>query len=62
MSKRLLDTTPPPTISSGLRLDWHDFQELDRIAKERQIPRNNLVREAIREFLSQSQAAKSNNT
>lgn len=42
----------PLTFSTGVRLDERDRQQLEQLAIEKQMPRNALIREAIREFLS----------
>ncbi len=43
----------PLAFSTGVRLDQRDRQQLEQLAQEKQMPRNALIREAIREFLSQ---------
>jgi predicted transcriptional regulator len=43
----------PLAFSTGVRLDQRDRQQLEQLAQEKQMPRNALIREAIRKFLSQ---------
>lgn len=48
----------PLLFSTGVRLDERDRKQLEQLAREKQIPRNALIREAIRHFLSQSYTQK----
>lgn len=43
----------PLTFSTGVRFDQRDRQQLEQLALKKQITRNALIREAVREFLSQ---------
>jgi predicted transcriptional regulator len=43
----------PLTFSTGVRLDQRDRQQLEQLALKKQMTRNALIREAIREFLFQ---------
>lgn len=42
----------PLAFSTGVRLDERARQQLEQLAQDKKMPRNALIREAIREFLS----------
>lgn len=51
-AKRIGDI--PLTFSTGVRLDERDRQQLEKLAVDSDVPRNALIREAVRQFLTQS--------
>lgn len=56
MPAKLLGNTPL-IFSTGVRFDINDRQKLDRLAVDKNISRNALIREAVRQFLSRELSA-----